>query len=218
MMRKVFGVIAIAIILFFILVTILFSGCREANAKWGIEKEVVPIPEDTTIIGDTIYFSVSRIDFERYRSVFLGYERFYWKRAVIDLVTGGGSLFDAMGMVSLLQEQQRKGKIIEIRGRGIIASAGLLILITGTPDYRFLDKNAIVMFHEMWSFKFFAIETPSDKEDEAAIFRKIQDKINDYVTSHSKISKEELNSKIKKKEFWMLAEEALQYGFADTLF
>jgi len=204
----------LAILSFIFLCLIITYG---AEAKWATEKEYISIPEETTLIGDTIYFCVDRMDFERYRSIFLGYEKFNWKKAIVDLNTSGGSLFNAMGMVSLIQEQQRKGKIIEIRGRGIIASAGLLILISGTPGCRFLDQNAMLMFHEMWSFKFFAVETPSDKEDEAAIFRKIQDRINDFIVSHSKISKEELNTKIKKKEFWMTSEEGLKYGFADRI-
>ena len=201
-----------------VLLLIFFLLCPLAEGKWSNEKEYVAIPDETTMIGDTIYFSIDRMDFDRYRSIFLGYSKFNWNKAIIDLSTYGGSVFDAMGMVSLIQEQQRRGKIIEIRGRGLIASAGLIVLIAGTPGYRFLDANAMLMFHELWSFKFFAIETPSDKEAEAEIFRKIQNKINFFIVNHSKITDEELNLKIKKKEFWFDSTEAIKYGFADGVF
>jgi ATP-dependent protease ClpP protease subunit len=203
------------IFLWLISVLILYVS---AEAKWGDEKQFIPIPEGTSLVGDVVYFSINGMNFDKYRSIFIGYEVLNWKRAVIDLNTHGGSLFDAMGMVSLIQDQQRKGKIIEIRGRGLIASAGLLILISGTPGYRFLDAHSMLMFHELFSFKFFAIETPSDKESEAEIFRKIQNKINSYIVKHSKMSEEELNSRIKKREYWFDASEAVKYGFADEIF
>lgn len=191
---------------------------QPSSAVWVDSKEHLAIPDGTSMIGDTIYFCISSMDFERYRSMFIGYERFNWKKAVIDLNTGGGSLFDAMGMVSIFQEQQSKGKIIEIRGRGIIASAGLIILVSGSPGHRLLDPNSFIMFHEMWSIKFFAIETPSDKEQEALVMRQIQDRINKYISSHSLMSADELSNRIKKKEFWMSADEAIKFGFADKTF
>ena len=202
--------------LLFLLILLLLPF--NTQAAWVSDKEVIAIPDGTSMIGDTVYFCINTMDFEKYRSIFIGYNKFNWKKAVIDLNTGGGSLFDAMGMVSLFQEQQAKGKIIEIRGRGIIASAGLIILVSGSPGHRLLDPNSFIMFHEMWSFKFFAIETPSDKEQEAVIFRKIQDRINKYICSHSRITEDELNARIKKKELWLDAKEALAYGFADTTF
>ncbi len=176
-----------------------------------------PMANGVTRIGETAYFYVESIDFRMLRDKFKSVERYKITKVVIDLFSHGGSLFDAMAMVALIRDQEASGKTIEIRARGIIASAGLIVMIAGTKGQRYLDKYAMVMFHELWTFKFFSIETPTDKEDEARIYRLIQNKVNEYITSRSKISIEELCDKIKKKEFWMTAEEAVKYGFADAV-
>jgi len=40
--------------------------------------------------------------------------------------------------------------------------------------------------------------------------------MNFYITTRSKISSKDLNDKIKKREFWLSAQDAIQYGFADA--
>lgn len=135
----------------------------------------------------------------------------------IHLFSFGGSVFDAMAMIGLIEEIQRNGTVVEIRAKGLAASAGLILLVSGTPGYRYLDKNAMVMFHELQSFTFLKVETPTSKEDEAKVLRKIQDKVNRYITSKSKLSFEELCGKIKSKEVWYDAEEAVAIGLADKI-
>jgi ATP-dependent protease ClpP protease subunit len=155
------------------------------------------------------------MDYESTRRDLQILDRYAYDTLVVDLYSFGGSLFDAMGIISLFNIVQNEGKIVEMRAHSIIASAGLLVMLSGSPGHRFIDKYAIVMFHEMWSLKFLAIETPSSKEEEAVIFRKIQDNVNSYIVAKSKISKEELNTRIRSKEFWLTSAEAIQYGFAD---
>jgi len=175
------------------------------------------LPDGVSKYGDTIYMRIDSMDFKDTRNIFLALQEWNWKTVKIDLLSSGGSLFGAMGMVSIFRELQAQGKIVEIKAQGIVASAAVLVFLAGTPGHRFIDKYAMLMLHELWTFKFFAIETPSDKEEEARIFRKIQDKINHYICEHSKISKEELNQKTQKKELWLDAEEAVKYGLADKI-
>ena len=175
------------------------------------------LPNGVTRIEETAYFYVESIDFNSLRNKFLSLKRYKISKVVIDLFSHGGSLFDAMGMVALIKEQEESGKIIEIRARGIIASAGLIVMVAGSKEHRYLDRYAMVMFHELSSFKFFSFDTPSSIEEESKIFRMIQNKVNDYIISRSKISLEELSEKIRKKDFWMTAEAAVQYGFADAI-
>jgi ATP-dependent protease ClpP protease subunit len=175
------------------------------------------LPDDVKLHGDQAYLYVEAIDFQRLRDRFLALKKRPVKTIVIDLYSHGGSLFDALAMVALIGEEQKAGRTVEIRARGIVASAGLVIMVSGTEGRRFIDKHSLVMFHELSSFKFFAVETPSDKEEEAKIFRMIQDKVNSYIGSRSKISADELCEKIKKKEFWMDAETTVKYGFADQI-
>ncbi len=175
------------------------------------------LPSGVVRSGDVLRLSISHISFSTLLDIIDAAKRYKISKIIIDLFSYGGSLFDAMGMVALIKEQEDLGKIIEIRARGIIASAGLIIMVSGTKGHRYVDQYATVMFHEAWSFKMMSIETPSDKEEEAAIARMIQNKVNAYITSRSKISPEELLNKTRKREFWMGAEGAVNYGFADHI-
>jgi ATP-dependent protease ClpP protease subunit len=170
-----------------------------------------------TLGKDAVYLSINRIDFDELRNKFLSLKDFKYEKIVIDLLSFGGSVFDALGMVALIEEQQKGGKLVEIRARGIVASAGLIIMVSGSPGHRLIGKHSLVMFHELSQFKFLAVETPSDKEEEARIFRMIQDKLNSYIASKSKIPEKDLCGLIKKKEFWVDAKGAIEYGFADKL-
>lgn len=196
---------------------LIISFCFLEFAWADDTRQRIPIPDGVSQYGDTIYLSINFMDFDGLRNKLIGLQRFHWKRAIIDLCTSGGSIFDAMAMVSLMDEQKALGKIIEIRGRGIIASAGLIVLQGGSSGFRYLDPLTMVMFHEMSSFKMFAVETPTSKEEEAKIYRKIQDQVVSFIASKSAISKEDLDAKIRNKEFWMDAQEAIKYGFADKI-
>lgn len=176
-----------------------------------------PVPPDIRIYGDTAHIYIEHMDFQRLREKIHALKPFPIKKIVFDLFSYGGAVFEAMAMVGLIEEQARSGKIIEVRARGLIASAGLLILISGTEGHRYIERNSLIMFHEISSFKFMAIERPSDKEEEAQVFRRIQDKINSYIVSRSKITKEELSQRIKKREMWLDAHEAVKFGFADEI-
>ncbi len=175
------------------------------------------LPDDLKIYGDSAFLYVEGIDFQRLRDRFLALRKRAVKTIIIDLYSHGGSLFDALAMVALIGEEQKSGKIVEIRARGLVASAGLIVMISGTEGHRFIDRHSLVMFHELSSFKLFAVETPSDKEEEAKIFRMIQNKVNSYIESRSKMSQADLCERIKKKEFWMDAETSVKYGFADEI-
>lgn len=189
---------------------------------YGVLQE--PLPEtvivkrgELTIQGDTAYLYLEHVSFDKLWENFNALRPFKVKRIVLELFSFGGSLFDAIAMSSIMAEQEASGKIIEVRGRGIIASAGLILLISGTRGHRFLHPTSIVMFHELQSFKIFAVETPTDKEDEARIYRFIQNNVNRLIVSRSKISMQELKDRIEKKELWLDASGAIKYGFADKL-
>ena len=206
--------LAVVLVLMFVLLS--FGWCYAQDKpvpppKYGS----VILPDHIRLDGKVANISIQKMDYESTRRDLQILDRYAYDTLVVDLYSFGGSLFDAMGIISLFNIVQNEGKIVEMRAHSIIASAGLLVMLSGSPGHRFIDKYAIVMFHEIWSLKFLAIETPSSKEEEAVIFRKIQDNVNSYIVAKSKISKEELNTRIRSKEFWLTSAEAIQYGFAD---
>ncbi len=176
-----------------------------------------PLPEGIKRDGETVYIYVEHMDFKTFRDKLFSVKRYRVSKIIVDLFSFGGSLFDSLAMGAILGEHQKEGKTIEIRARGIIASAALILMVSGSKGNRFIDRSALVMFHELSTFKFFSFETPSDKEEETKILRMIQDKVNAYIADRSQISQAELCEKIKRKEFWMDAEMAIKYGFADAI-
>lgn len=169
-----------------------------------------------TIQGDTAYIYLEHISFEMLWENFNSMRPFKVKRIVLELFSFGGSLFDAMAMASLIREQEVKGTIIEVRARGLVASAGLIILVSGTKGYRYVHPVSMVMFHELKSLTI-AYDSPSDKEEAAKVERFIQEQVNHYIVDRSKISIQELRERIQRREFWMDAQTAIKYGFADKL-
>lgn len=136
------------------------------------------------------------------------------RKLVIHLFSHGGSLFDALAIGSLISEVSAQ-RPVEIRARGLVASAGLIVLVSGSQGHRFICRDSMIMFHELNVFEYLSFKSVTDKEEEARVLRMIQDRINGYIISRSRITKQQLENKIKKKEFWMTADEAIQYGFAD---
>jgi len=127
-------------------VSLLFGGMAWAEEK---KPQGLILPEGVSKYGDTIYMRIDSMDFKGTRETFLALQEWNWKTVKIDLLTSGGSLFGAMGMISIFKDLQAQGKIVEIKAQGIVASAGVLIFLAGTPGHRFIDKYTMLMLHEM---------------------------------------------------------------------
>ena len=135
--------------------------------------------------------------------------------AVIEIHSPGGSLFDAQRIVNTVQAWQSRGGTVEMRLYGAAFSAGFYIFVSG--DHRLVSPYSDLMWHEIQSFSGFGfkIETPSDKEEAARILRHLQDVRHTYLATRGSLTKEEIDRKVSKKEWWMSGTEAVALGFAD---
>lgn len=168
--------------------------------------------EDGKSIG---HFMLCNIDDEQLRDAadyFYGHKI---DKVVIEIHSPGGSLFDAWRVKGIVDEMEDRGIRIETRIYGLAASAGFLIFCSGQD--RVVSNTAEMMWHELKVGKFLSVESPADQEDESKILRHLQDTANNWITSRSKVSKDELDSKIRKKEFWINGKEAFAMGFATKL-
>ena len=139
------------------------------------------------------------------------------KYLIFEIQSPGGSLFEAWRIVGMMQEFQKQGGVIETRCYGFAASAGFLILASGSKGYRYASSTSHLMWHELMSLSLFRIDTPSSSEETSKILRKLQNIANTWLSTVSKMSKDEIDQMVKNKEFWMTGEEALQKGFIDKL-
>lgn len=139
------------------------------------------------------------------------------KKLVLESYSPGGAMMAAWRCVGLLNTWKAKGNIVETRCQGYAASAAFLVFASGSNGYRFVSPTAELMWHELKSFKFFDMSSPADKEDEAGVLRHLQDNANQYLSSVSNMTKDEIDERVRKKEFWMTGREAVEFGFADGL-
>ncbi|MEM4720508.1 MAG: ATP-dependent Clp protease proteolytic subunit [Candidatus Methanomethylicaceae archaeon] len=148
-------------------------------------------------------------------------EVFRWARTrgvkyvVIEIQSPGGSLFDAWRIVGLMSEFEREGNVVETRSYGFAASAGFLVLASGTKGHRYAAETAHLMWHELFSFALFKIETPSSSEESSRVLRKFQNIAHEWLSKVSKVQKDELDQKVRNKELWISGKEAFEMGFVD---
>ena len=202
--------------------TLMKTSCFTCHATPSfVLREISPsdrydYPVAMTITGDTAYYVLGEIEAKEIQKLF---DYILWhpvvKRVIIEVHSPGGSLFDAYKIVGMMQNMMAKGYIVETRVYGFAASAGFLVAASGTMGHRFVSKTAELMWHELMSFSMFQVSTPSSTEEQSRVLRHLQTTANHWLAGRSKLSCEELDDLIAKKEFWMSGAEAVKYGFAD---
>lgn len=204
--------------------------CMKCHAhNWRLKEvnphEIFSYPNDKTKIVDEIgYFTITDtiglLEANQFKESLEYFTRHKISHIVIELYSPGGSMFSGLRLVGLMERWQaiHKSRIIETRCYGYAASAAFIIMTSGTEGYRYVSPVCQLMWHELIEFKMFSIETPSDKEEAARILRHFQDTMNTYLAScTNKMTKEDIDEKVKKKEFWMSGKQAVEiYGFADA--
>jgi len=178
---------------------------------------VYPFEGMRMIIEDGVpagYYLLSGIDSNEIKQFFDYLDRHSIMKAIIEIHSPGGSLFDAERIVGLFRYWQSRGVKIETRLFGAAFSAGFYVFAAG--DVRLVDEYSDMMWHELQSFEGFGfkISTPSDKEEAARVLRHLQDIRNIYLATRGKLTKKEIDAKISKREFWMSGKEAVEFGFA----
>lgn len=133
-------------------------------------------------------------------------------RMVIDIDSPGGSVFAGWKTKEVIDYYQKNGFDVVTQVRSIAASAAFTIFCAA--DTRLISPTAELMQHELWTFSFLSLDTPSDSEHKAKILRHIQETITVWLASRAGMTKEELSDKIKKKEYWLNGAQAKRMNWA----
>jgi ATP-dependent protease ClpP protease subunit len=147
---------------------------------------------------------------------------FQWhgiEHVIFEIYSPGGGVFASWRIKALFDEWIANGGIIETRVRAAAFSGGFMLAAAGSKGYRFANATAEFMWHEIQAVEggWLRVETTSQKEHEAKVFRHLQDTINAWLATRGKLSKKELDSKVKYEEFWFTGKEAFELGFVDKL-
>ena len=120
----------------------------------------------------------------------------------------GGDVFDGMAIYNILKKRTAKTTVyIE----GIAASIATIISMGG--DEIIMAENSLFMIHNAWSG---AMGEAEDMRKTADLLDKIGDELKGIYMKKINISLDEL-SNMMNSETWLSANEALEYGFIDSV-
>ena len=133
--------------------------------------------------------------------------------------SGGGSVFDGIAMAGLIK---RHNANTTATGIGLVASIATVVLLAA--DNVQLDKNALMMIHNAWTFEAGeASELRKVARDLDKISNQIASVYVDKIEANNKLvggSREETEKMIKSmmnRETFLSANEALDLGLIDTI-
>ena len=199
---------------------------RDGKTVWTVKEvdpdEVYRYPHSNfKFVNGEAYYVCNEIDANTFEKIFSYLKRYpKIKTLTIELQTPGGSIMQMWRIVSQMDDFKANGGTIKCIVKGFCASAGFILLNNASPGQRFVAPNAEIMWHEVQSLEIifgFKVSSPSDKEDEARILRHFQDNGNCFLASKGKMSKAEIDDRIRKREWWMTGQEAVKLGFADGI-
>lgn len=172
-----------------------------AGGAFCAEKEPFVKYEDTALI------TLTNMSYREFKEIMDRIESQGIRKVRITLFTFGGSVFDALAIAEEIEHSRLE---IEVTGKGLIASAGLIVLVSAKK--RSITDDTLIMFHEISTVKLLSIESISDQEEQSKLMRWLQNKVIGYICRRTYIKEAELANAIKKKEKWWTAEEALKDG------
>jgi ATP-dependent Clp protease protease subunit len=124
----------------------------------------------------------------------------------------GGDLMSAFALIDVM-----RGSSIPVHtvGLGVIASAGLMTFIAGTPGHRIITPNTSILSHQ-WSAGTYG------KEHELIATQRQFDLTTQRMISHykkcTKLSEKMIREKLlPPQDIWLSAEEALEYNLTDAV-
>lgn len=123
----------------------------------------------------------------------------------------GGSVYDGLGIYDMMQLLIKQGYIIETVNTGMAASMGALLLMAGSKGHRKSLPHAHVMVHELSAVSYGKSSTMIDDMKQV---EKLQEELNAIIKKHAS---EELITLCTRKDFWMNAKEAANYGIIDKV-
>lgn len=124
----------------------------------------------------------------------------------------GGSVIDGMALFDHIQLLRSEGHVITTTAIGMAASMAGILLQAG--DIRVMNREAYLLIHEV---SFGAGGKIGEVEDEVAFVKKIQDRVVSIFANRSKLTKAQVRTKWRRKDWWLDSDEALALGLIDKI-
>lgn len=130
----------------------------------------------------------------------------------IILNSPGGDVLHGLALYDEIVSLRDQGHHITITVRGMAASMGGILLQAG--DKRIVGKNSHVLIHEISTG---AVGKLSEIEDEAKFCEQLSRQLLDILAERSTLTPAQIKRKWRKTDWWVTADEAVEYGFADEI-
>jgi len=124
----------------------------------------------------------------------------------------GGGIIEGFHLFDTMLWMRAKGHHITTIANGMAASMGGVLMQAGSK--RIMTPQASMLIHEA---QFAAMGTFGEVEDEVNYVKMLQDRILGILAERSTLSKGQIRRKWKRKNWWLMAEEALELGFVDAI-
>jgi ATP-dependent Clp protease protease subunit len=129
------------------------------------------------------------------------------------LTTNGGALDCAFGMYDLIRHiDQTLALGVHTVAVGYCYSAGVIVLQAGRQ--RLATPNATLMIHETLTIQFGKM---SEVEEDVRFAKELTDRMVKVLTERSKVKPATLRKRIKGRNWWLTADDALKFGFVDAI-
>lgn len=144
-------------------------------------------------------------------------ERRKVKHITLHISSPGGGAYYAFAIYDVLKafSSKRTNKVTAVV-EGLAASAACMIILQAA-DERLAYPNTRFLLHEIKRWAMFGIRSKSELEDEVDEMAVLSDLIFKILSKKCGHTKEEVEEKIKRKEFWMGAEEAKEWNLIDKV-
>jgi len=133
------------------------------------------------------------------------------------IVSPGGDVVAGMYLFDYLQGMKRNGWIVTTVTYGMAYSMGGILLQAASPGKRTMSAEAMLLIHEVSSWGLGG--KTGEVEDDMERMKKWQDRIVDIFISRAggKITATEFKRRWKRKDWWIMSDEALALGLVDVV-
>ena len=188
---------------------ILLAGNNSFKKNLAIYQRKILINQEITneSVTEAIYYLYTLMDLDHEEGVEEP------KPIEILLNTPGGSVWDGLILVSLIEQMKDMGYTINTTAIGTAASMGFIIFITGSNRSSY--RHAQFMLHDISTM---LGGKTKDIEEQMEDLKKCQKQVFDIIKKYTKIPDETLEDWIDhKRDMFFYPDEAVKYGIADEI-
>lgn len=134
------------------------------------------------------------------------------KPFVIEFCSPGGDVISGFALIDYVHQLRTRGLEVNTLGLGMVASMAAICLQAGQT--RTMSENAYMLIHEISGG---AVGSLSEIEDESKFFKRLNERGYNILAERSKLDAREIAKRAKRKDWWLDADEALEYGLIDEI-